>query len=309
MIDCILNCRFVKLHISLNIIENSILPSSKASAIRGGLGEMLLRANCIRDRKCEACDFESECIVQRTMYSKFEHKPDFVSSGDSIGYVVECEDYREEYLADDELSFNLILFGKTIVYFNQYVQALYALGQNGLGKNHSKFVISSIRNTKAQPILEAGNIYMERYQVQTLGEYVEYRKAKLLAKASLMKIEFKTPLSLKYHGEMLKEFNGDAIVKAVQRRLYILGCFENLDCEEFYRSDIDIPVIIEQEVRDFAIRRYSNRQEAGMYLTGIKGTMNLEQAIGGELLDILIAGEITHIGKNTSFGFGRYVIK
>lgn len=81
----IFDIRYVKLHFTLRMVEDTVMPKYKASAIRGGLGEMLLRANCIRDRQCEKCDFETECIVRRTMYSKMEIQPRFMSSGDSVG--------------------------------------------------------------------------------------------------------------------------------------------------------------------------------------------------------------------------------
>ena len=67
-----LQIRYVKLRFGLRIAEDTRLPVNKVSAIRGGIGEMLLRANCIRDRQCKSCDFESECIVRRTLYSRFE---------------------------------------------------------------------------------------------------------------------------------------------------------------------------------------------------------------------------------------------
>ena len=53
------------------------------------------------------------------------------------------------------------------------------------------------------------------------------------------------------------------------------------------------------------VPRYSNSQNSKMVLRGIEG----ELTIGGtseEVLEILLAGELVHIGKNTSFGFGRY---
>ena len=95
--------RYVKLHFTLRMLEDTELPLNKPSALRGGMGEMLLRANCIRDRDCENCDFESECIVRRTMYSKMEIEPKFMSAGDSVGYVIECEDYRTDFNEGDEL--------------------------------------------------------------------------------------------------------------------------------------------------------------------------------------------------------------
>ena len=130
----LLKIRYVKLHFHLRLIDDTILPRNKVSALRGGMGEMLLRANCIRNRECEKCDFVSECIVRRTMYSQFEIQPEFMQPNDRVGYVLECENYHENFSAGEELTFQLILFGKNIVYFNQYLQALYCLGMEGIGK-------------------------------------------------------------------------------------------------------------------------------------------------------------------------------
>ncbi len=300
-----LNIRYVKLHFYLTFPEDSILPIYKASALRGGIGEMLLRANCIRNRDCKNCDFESECMVQRTMYSKFENKPAFITSGDSAGYVIECEDYHEEYEAGSTMQFNLILFGKTIVYFNSYLQAIAALGQNGIGKYKTRFWISRITNTIGEDILSGSDINMAFYKVQTIDDYVEYRKAMLMKNGMRNRVEVKTPLTIKYQGDFIKEFDMHAIVRAVQRRILILDCFENIEGDELYRKEYQIPDIIKQRIVPRSVRRFSNRQEQGMWLHGIEGILHTSE-IQEELLELLLAGEILHIGKNTSFGFGRY---
>ena len=62
-----LQVRFIKLHFTVAFCGDSVLPRDKVSAIRGGIGEMLLRMNCVRDRQCETCDFEKECTVQRIL--------------------------------------------------------------------------------------------------------------------------------------------------------------------------------------------------------------------------------------------------
>ena len=86
-----LQVRFVKLHFTAAFCEDSILPRDKVSAIRGGMGEMLLRMNCVRDRQCGTCDFDRECTVQKILYSPFDRKPDFVTTDGGVGYVLECE--------------------------------------------------------------------------------------------------------------------------------------------------------------------------------------------------------------------------
>ena len=53
------------------------------------------------------------------------------------------------------------------------------------------------------------------------------------------------------------------------------------------------------------VYRYSGTQDKKIALRGVKGEMKLSE-LPEELLRILLAGEIAHIGKNTSFGFGRY---
>lgn len=54
----VLQVRYVKLHFKIMFLDDGTLPVNKVSALRGGMGEMLLRANCIRDRQCSVCDFE-----------------------------------------------------------------------------------------------------------------------------------------------------------------------------------------------------------------------------------------------------------
>ena len=300
--------RYVKLHFSLQLMEDCILPKYKASALRGGMGEMLLRANCIRDRKCEICDFESECIVRRMMYSKMEIQPQFMSFGDSVGYVTECEDYHETFSEGDIFRFNLILFGKSIVYFSQYLSALYALGMNGLGKEHGRFRIVSITNTKGIELLRNGDVLMQHYEICRLQDYVDYRNAASKKNPPTGEITFKTPLALKYRGETLKFFEIEPIFETIKRRIYILSCFEGIETDIMEEDIPPMPDVISEEHYDISVRRYSNHQERSINLNGIEGKLVLE-SIPEEMRDILFAGELVHIGKKTSFGFGRYKLK
>lgn len=192
-----LQIRYIKLHFTILFTEDSILPVYKASALRGGIGEMLLRANCIRDRACDSCDFESECIVCRTMYSKFDLKPAYVTSGDSIGYVLECEKYQTHFQACGMLSL-------------------------------------------------------------------------------------------------------------VKRRIYMLDCFEGINNNFYYDYGIPVPEIASQQKKHVKVRRHSS-QKGIMFLYGITGFVQLK-GIHPDTFPLLLAGELIHIEKNTSFGFGRYQI-
>lgn len=305
-----LKIRYIKLHFTAALLEDTELPAEKVSALRGGMGEMLLRTNCVRERDCANCDFVSECIVRRTMYSKYEMVPQFVTTDDSVGYILECENHDKLFAAGDLLQFNLILFGKAIVYFNQYMQAFFALGNEGLGKEHARYQIVSVTNTQNQPLFMDGAVYMLNYQIQTLGEYVDYRIRRMNKTGSQNRLVFHTPLSLKYQGGFLEEYHMAAIWNAVLRRIYMLDCFEEIT-DNVYTIDglkeSTLPDIVKQEVRRVGVRRYSSTQDRRMVLNGIKGYLELTQ-IPEQMLPWLLAGELIHIGKNTSFGFGRYSI-
>lgn len=304
----LLSIRYIKLHFHVRFTEEGSLPIHKTSALRGGMGEMLLRNNCIRDRDCEHCDFENECIVQKTMYSKSNQKAAFVTNGDSIGYVLECEDQRDYVFDGDELSFNLTLFGRTMVYFNQYLQALYALGMNGIGKDNLHFQIVRVCNSQNKNILDENNVYMQYYTIETISDYVNRRihRWKKDELPEIWKINFYMPLSIKFQGKEHFEFNVEGIMAAIKRRLYMLDLYEDIpDSDEYFYAKSSTPRYVDSKSYTVTVPRYSFRKQKKMFLKGIKGQLLIDQ-LSLEHIALLYAGELFHIGKHTSFGFGKY---
>lgn len=301
-----LSVLYIKLRFTLLFEQDTILPEHKVSALRGGMGEMLLRQNCVSDRQCEKCIFEEACIVRKTMYTYMKRKPPFMHGKDSVGYLIECGDERTVIKAGDHVEFFLTLFGNNIVYFGQYLQAFYQLGVHGLGKHRSHYVIIDITNMFGEPLLEDGCIDMEYYYPESIAEYVKRRKRYLKEAGCQNKIIFYTPLSLKFQGEYLRKYSAEGVFRAVFRRIMMLDYFCEIyeDCPEYEY----FPNIIKQSIERKSIKRYSTTQNEKVDLRGIQGFMELDQ-IPEEYLDYILAGELLHIGKNTSFGFGRYEVR
>lgn len=297
------NIRFSILKFSLLLTENCILSENKESALRGGIGEMLLRQYCFRDRNCETCSFSRSCIAQNFMYSKYQIKPDFVTTGESLGFVLEADQGRRSYRRGDIVSFQLTLFGDTIAYLNPVIQAIHALGQSGLGEKKAHFVIQAIQNRRGDDILQNGSIFYKNYLIETISDYISERRQQLEHPNQII---FTRPLCLKYNGEFIQEFHMQAVINGVTRRIYMLNCLEGQDIPERKFSD-ELPEIVEQNVQYEEVKRYSSRKQQPIILKGISGSILVDH-IHDELLDYLIAGEITHIGKNTRFGFGIYKI-
>lgn len=297
--------RYSKIHLTFEFAEDTKMPENKVSAIRGGMGEMMLKQYCLSDRKCNDCKFKEDCTVPRIFYHPLKIKPEYVTSGESLGYIIECENKQIIFNEGDKLKVNIILFGNVIIYFSQILQALYMLGMNGIGKEKSRFDIVGIFNEKRQPILEDGAINNNKIIINTLSNYIEY-ELKRLNCSDRKKLRFYSPLSQKFRGQWLSKFDGQALIEAAMRRIYLLNCMEGNDIGKIYLES-EFPYIEEQEVYHTKIDRYSNTHKSHIALHGIRGECILEN-ITDESLEYLIAGQLVHIGKNTSMGFGRYVI-
>lgn len=301
-----LNIPYVKLKFKIVFPENVILPKEKVSALRGGMGEMLLQQNCVMDRNCVKCPFEEDCIVRRTMYTQMKKRPEFMKGKDSIGYLLECENHRTEIYAGESILFYLTLFGKNIVYFNQYLQAFYRLGMSGIGKYAAKFYIAEITNQNGNVILQDNQVNMGNYQISTIYEYAKKRSEYFKECECRNELFFHTPLCLKYKGQYIQEFYPEAIIPALFRRVMMLDYFvENyLELPEIFTY----PTVTEQKSFLYSVNRFSSTQNSKVTLRGVKGTVRFSE-IPEEYWLYLLAGEILHIGKNTSFGFGRYTVR
>lgn len=103
----------------------------------------------------------------------------------------------------------------------------------------------------------------------------------------------------------MEQFYGEALVKGAARRIQMLNYYigNEADVPEFSAY----PEIRTQSASPKTVRRYSGTQDSRMALRGISGTVTFN-TMPEECLDYLIAGELTHMGKNTSFGFGQFVL-
>lgn len=297
---------YIKLHFYTELMADTVMPETKVAALRGGMGEMLLRQNCIADKNCHKCHFYESCIVQHTFYSVMEKKPAYVTGDESVGYLIECMDRRTKYKKGSRFEFFLTLFGESIVFFNSYLQAFHQLGMAGIGKHHSRFRICGIRNTEGDLLVLGSQIDMRRYVIHTISDYILYRKETLLNMNGKWTLTFQTPLSMKHRRYFMQEFYSEALVKGAARRIQMLNYYTGT--ESIFPEFAEYPEIDEQRVRKEAVRRYSGTHNSHITLHGISGNV-VFQNMPEECLDYLIAGELTHMGRNTSFGFGKYVLR
>lgn len=310
-----LGIRYAKLCFTVRFLQDCEVPMYKTSALRGGMGDMLLISDCVRDQyrfehadnpggnPCAGCEFEEDCLVRRVLYSGYTIRPSFVPAGESAGYLFECEDYRTRLAAGSSMRFNMILFGKTIVFLNPVLQALYRLGVEGLGKFHAQFEIAEVRNQYGETIMQDSQIYKKNYKTQTVLDYVNYR----LKQPMSSDMTIRTPITLKYKNEELQSFEAEAFLRAVCRRIFMLDCYEGIETEPM-RGMLRLPVIKEQYAIRTEVPRFSATHGHRILLHGIRGHITWDD-FDEDTYAVLLAGELLHIGKNVTFGFGKYTFR
>lgn len=296
--------RFIKLKIEMEVLQNGKLPKDKSSGIRGVMGQALQANTCVSNRKCENCSFCDSCIFYNVFHSQFRVQPYFTFSNDSVGYIIDCPDTKEYYRAGEYLKIFITLFGDTIPYFSPLIHAFSVIEIKGLGKNHIPLRLCAVKNRKGIPILERMNVNMNAFQTEKLSDYIEERRQYL---NKVQTIYLESPCSVQVNHVICQSVTAEQLIKNLLRRLYMFNCCEGNYMEPYYQVE-GIGQTLSGNFQEKKIFRYSNRQKQYIELKGIHGTIETEP-IRGEAMDVLLAGEIIHVGKNTSFGFGKIRIK
>lgn len=122
-------------------------------------------------------------------------------------------------------------------------------------------------------------------------------------------VEFQTMTRLKSDGSVMSHPEFSTLVRALLRRESALAYFHHgVTLSLDYRSMIEGARSVRVEsanVRWVDWTRHSNRQRRSMNLGGLVGTVTYM----GDLRpfrELLALGQVTHVGKNTTFGLGRY---
>jgi len=121
-----------------------------------------------------------------------------------------------------------------------------------------------------------------------------------------------TPLRLKQGGSLTEQFNFELLIRAILRRItYLNQYFGDQEIELDYKQLIDQAKEIKTRARNIAWRdweRYSSRQDTRMKLGGIVGDIEFAGDIT-PFWPFLLMGQEIHIGKNTTFGLGKYRVE
>lgn len=310
---------YQRYHFKIQAIEPLSLPYYKGSTFRGGFGNVFKRIVCaLKKQDCKTCLLYTKCIYAYV----FETSPCVLASNESqIMNMHKYEKIPHPFIIEPPLdksktcdpgkvlNFSLILIGKAIDYLPYFIYTFDELGKSGIGKGRGKFKMLDIKSDNQT------TVYSAESKTITNTDYTYINIPFAFEPASMsddLTIRFITPLRIKYNRDLVVKPEFHILIRNLMRRLGLLYYFHcgNESPAWDHKAIISHSEII--EIKSSSLfwhdwERYSHRQDARMKLGGLIGETTYHGNIS-PFIPFLQAGEILHIGKNTSFGLGKYEI-
>ncbi len=288
--------------IELDLGKSGSISSFPAATLRGGFGITLRGLVCAAtfSTLCRECILRGNCVYARV----FEPSP--LSGAPRLSKIENIP--RPFILAPvqkgDKLNVNLTLFGNAGEMLPYFIYTLNALGKKGLGRNRIRYSVTQVSNTGGDVVYSYGSDV-----IKSEGPPNMLHVSPGAPEQGKAKLHFTTPFIIRENGKVLGSITPRTFVATLLRRATNLNAFygknpeTTTDPAPYLKAAETLAMTWDLHRRTQA--RFSTRQAREIDYTGFIGSVTMQGDVG-TLLPLLKAGEITGVGKNTVFGYGKY---
>ncbi len=288
-----------------NLDREKPFPKHIFSPLRGTLGASLKSFFCLLKHlpSCQECPCLESCVygmvfetVRPKNAPKFKKYP-FLPHPFAITPI-----YKP---GESSWKLGLTLVGEATKFFPHFIAAIRRAGEMGIGKHRVPFKILKAEDHFTGKSLLYGESSFHTPETQEVFPTEDIKT---------IKINFLTPLSVRFNEKIVgpREFEFHILIRNLLRRISALSFFFcGKELELPYREIIELATSVEikeKQLKFYKIERYSARKKTTMPLKGFKGWV----IVSGNLrpfFHLLKIGELVHVGKNISFGFGGYSLE
>ncbi len=280
-----------------------LLPTNKASMLRGGFGNIFRRLNCInkKNKTCTNCPIKETCAYSYIFETtEFSQKP--------RPYIIEVPfNDKRSFKKGETIKFTIVLLGKAINYLPHFIFTFIELGKKGLTKKQYKFELEKVIDVDDSIVFQDNKI-VKKGKVLSWDEILKNTKLNIINKLTL---NFTTPLRLSENNDLVSNVSFSLIIKKLLKRIsdiceFHCNKFDKIEDKPFIEKAKNIDVVLNNlKWKDWI--RYSNRQKRKMIFGGLVGNITFKGNFE-EFLPYIILGSYIHIGKNCTFGQGKYEI-
>jgi len=290
--------------------ETGRISSNWGPTLRGGFGRSLRKVSCSLGRdSCKECPlgaacpygyiFETPILGNAAVMRKYPQAPHpFVFEPNLQG--------NTRVQLGERVQNRLVIIGDAIRYLPYLFLAVEELGRTGLGRDKVAFQISRF-------VTEDGTVVFDCQQGRRFSppEPLTLSLEPGQSLSGRFSLQFETPARITVQGRTTRRPSLEDIVKTLSRRVFLLRYFHCGRREEQVSDDFIEAAkearAVEVDVNWKEATRYSTRQERKVPIGGFLGRLTYEGDIG-LLRPLLRAGEYVHVGKNATFGLGKYTL-
>ena len=301
--------------VTVRFLEQAVVPPYEGSMIRGAFGRAFKESCCpFPHENGSGCPLGQKCpygYVFET--SPPEDARDFAKNQEvPRPYVFEPpEETKMEYAAGERMRFGFTVVGRAADYMPYFIYAFSKMGDEGVGRRRARYELERVMvenpfTGEREEVYDGEVARNKRLPVR--WEDAESAAEELDGEG--LGMEFLTPTFIKFKGKVSPE--APAFAALVQALLIRVPMLSAIHCGEVWKEDFRALVDRAGEVetvRDHSswasFRRHSSFKGRSEILEGIVG----ESVYSGpveEFLPLLCMGQLTHVGKRSVFGLGRY---
>ncbi|WP_333654949.1 CRISPR system precrRNA processing endoribonuclease RAMP protein Cas6 [Dissulfurispira sp.] len=290
-----------------------ILPSYKGSTFRGAFGHAFKRVVCaLKAKECSGCLLKEKCV-----YSYVFETPPPPDTKMMRKYVAAPHPFiiepplekRMSYKPADEITFGLVLVGRAIDYLAYFIYAFSELGSIGIGRGKGSFELKNV-SSNGRIIYDSQSKTIHSFKANDIPLFFDDSSGK--SEIENVTIRFLTPTRIFYNNHLTKDLEFHILVRNLLRRLSLLYYFHcggdpsDWDFKGLIKKSEDV-VVAKRNLRWYDWERYSARQNTKMKMGGFVGEITFNGDVE-QLMPLIKAGEIVHVGKGTTFGLGKYEV-
>lgn len=311
----LLDLDLVKIRFLIKPLTGINFYSFSGTTIRGALGTVLRDHLCVnKNIPCADCRHKHGCVYSFLFETPPPEDSEIMRLYPQAPHPFVIRPPSGKIKAkhfEDEFPVEVLLMGKGIEYLPYLAQAIFELGEKGLGAGRGRYRVALLE--AASP---TGWTPLYREGEEKIGGQANPMKWSDLVKTpengNRIGIGIHTPIRIKYGGKMIKKLSGHVLARNLLRRASSLIYFHagvrvSWDFAGFIAKATSIR-ITRDNTKWVGYDRYSGRQKRSMDFGGIVGEIEFDD-VPEAIKDLYSFGALTGAGKNTSFGLGWYSVQ
>ena len=306
------NFRLARYRVILTALSTIVMPPYAGSTLRGGFGHAFRKMVCTQGPiDCRDCTLKAVCPYPYIFETApFEGATQLRTYGDvPRPFVIDPLDTRGEYRQGESFVFRLTLIGRAIDYLPYFLVSFRELGEIGIGKGRGRFQLTQVLTDGEESIYD-GDTQMVHNRNNALSfDDIQQETASL--PTDQLTVHLLTPARITHEGQITDKLPFHLFWRRLIGRISALGYFH---CGESLSLDFKGLIAQAETVRTVQTglrwhdwTRYSSRQNQKMQLGGLIGSVTY----AGDLeafLPFVALGTFLHVGKNATFGLGKYKV-